>query len=306
MSTSVLTRCALHALDKIAPLRLAEPWDNVGLLLESPVSRPDARRIVLTIDLTPPVLTATLAHPTALLIAYHPPLFKPVSRLILNTHLHSALLRLAGAGVSVYSPHTALDSVTGGINDWLVEGVIPMREDGEPQVEHEAVVSYLDGPIHEQDQGGKGRLVVLRNAISVEELVNMIKRHLGIEYVDLARPLIQRSVRSVAICAGSGGSVLAGVDADVYFTGEMAHHDVLAAVAAGRYVVLCGHTNTERSYLPILASKLRTTLSELAHADACPEDERGECVLLTEEDRRVLENVEVVVCAEDKHPLERM
>ncbi|KAL4064132.1 GTP cyclohydrolase 1 type 2/Nif3 [Scleroderma yunnanense] len=281
MSTSVLTRCALRALDKIAPLRLAEPWDNVCL-----------RSIVLTIDLTPPVLTATLAHPTALLIAYHPPLFKPVSRLILNTHLHSALLRLAGAGVSVYSPHTALDSVTGGINDWLVEGVIPMREDGEPQVEHEAVVSYLDGPIHEQDQGGKGRLVVLRNAISVEELVNMIKRHLGIEYVDLARPLIQRSVRSVAICAGSGGSVLAGVDADVYFTGEMAH--------------VRGHTNTERGYLPILASKLRTTLSELAHADACPEDERGECVLLTEEDRRVLENVEVVVCAEDKHPLERM
>ena len=41
--------------------------------------------------------------------------------------------------------------------------------------------------------------------------------------VDLARPLIQRQIRSVAICAGSGGSVLADVDADVYLTGEMAH-----------------------------------------------------------------------------------
>jgi putative NIF3 family GTP cyclohydrolase 1 type 2 len=30
-------------------------------------------------------------------------------------------------------------------------------------------------------------------------------------------------VRSVAICAGSGGSMLLGVNADVYFTGEMSH-----------------------------------------------------------------------------------
>jgi putative NIF3 family GTP cyclohydrolase 1 type 2 len=30
-------------------------------------------------------------------------------------------------------------------------------------------------------------------------------------------------VHSVAICAGSGGSKLLGVDADVYFTGEMSH-----------------------------------------------------------------------------------
>jgi hypothetical protein len=62
----------------------------------------------------------------------------------------------------------------------------------------------------------------------------------------------------VAICAGSGGSLLLGVDADVYFTGEMSHvglfndhevlgsnlfiyaqHEVLAAVASGRNVILC-------------------------------------------------------------------
>jgi putative NIF3 family GTP cyclohydrolase 1 type 2 len=39
-------------------------------------------------------------------------------------------------------------------------------------------------------------------------------------------------------------------------------HDVLAAVAAGRDVILCGHTNTERGYLPTLASKLTATLKE--------------------------------------------
>ena len=39
---------------------------------------------------------------------------------------------------------------------------------------------------------------------------------------------------------------------------------MLAAVAAGKHVVLCGHSNTERGYLPILAEKLR---AELAQSD---------------------------------------
>ena len=30
-------------------------------------------------------------------------------------------------------------------------------------------------------------------------------------------------IHTVAICAGSGGSMLLGRDADVYFTGEMTH-----------------------------------------------------------------------------------
>jgi putative NIF3 family GTP cyclohydrolase 1 type 2 len=34
-------------------------------------------------------------------------------------------------------------------------------------------------------------------------------------------------VGSVAVCAGSGASVLAGVAADLFVTGEMSHHEVL-------------------------------------------------------------------------------
>ena len=75
---------------------------------------------------------------------------------------------------------------------------------------------------------------------------------------------------SIAICAGSGGSLLGGVDADVYFTGEMAHvrsdklfilrelicfstpqHDVLAALAKDRFVILC------KSDPPILANPVK-------------------------------------------------
>ncbi|KAH7886441.1 NGG1p interacting factor 3 [Phlebopus sp. FC_14] len=308
---SLTTRLALKAMEKIAPLRLAEKWDNVGLLLESPVPRQNANRILLTIDLTPSVLTEALAHPsTSLIIAYHPPIFKPLSALTLSAPLPGALLKLAAAGVSVYSPHTALDSVWGGINDWLARGVGGGGGGQSLGGDDTTSVSILGET--KGDEGGVGRLVVLPRAIPIEELAERIKAHLGIPYVDVAKPMTQNPVRTVAICAGSGGSVVGGVDADVYFTGEMSHHEVLAAVAAGRYVVLCGHTNTERGYLPILASTLRSTLAEFAKQGACTTPSTF-CFyfrsfffffFFAERDEDV--DVDVVVSQTDKHPLQRM
>lgn len=50
-------------------------------------------------------------------------------------------------------------------------------------------------------------------------------------------------IETVAICAGSGSSVLNPVKADLYFTGEMGHHDVLAALAQDTSVILCKALN---------------------------------------------------------------
>ena len=61
---------------------------------------------------------------------------------------------------------------------------------------------------------------------------------------------------SIACCAGSGASVLSGVGADVYLTGELSHHEILDAVSNGHLVILCEHSNTERGYLKLFANKL--------------------------------------------------
>lgn len=71
------------------------------------------------------------------------------------------------------------------------------------------------------------------------------------------------TVKSVAVCAGSGGSILRGVAADVYLSGEMSHHEVLAALASHSSVILCEHSNTERGYLAsILAPHLQSAFAK--------------------------------------------
>jgi len=90
--------------------------------------------------------------------------------------------------------------------------------------------------------------------------------------------------------------MLLGQDADVYFTGEMSHHEVLAAIAAGKHVVLCGHTNTERGYLPILATKLRTELKQFQNTEAFAS--------YLDADQEIVRHLEVHISAEDQHPLQ--
>lgn len=56
-------------------------------------------------------------------------------------------------------------------------------------------------------------------------------------------------ITSIGICAGSGGSVLNGLEVDMLFTGELSHHEALAAIEQDKVVVTAFHSNTERAYL---------------------------------------------------------
>ncbi|KAL4251544.1 GTP cyclohydrolase I type 2/NIF3 family protein [Abortiporus biennis] len=275
-------------------LALAEKWDNVGLLLEAPGVRNNSHRILLTIDLTTAVAEEALKSQTALIVSYHPTIFKPLSSITLSNPLQASILRCAAANISIYSPHTALDSVSGGINDWLGNGISRAHDSSSGDV---GEITFLLGEL-EGGIGGQGRLVTLPEPVSMKEVERRIKEHLGLEHIQVGyRPGESKgapSIHTIAICAGSGGGMLLGTPADVYFTGEMSHHEVLAAVATGHNVVLCGHTNTERGYLPILAEKLTSELQTEA------EDVANSDTALAS----TLRSLEVHVSKEDKHPLQ--
>ena len=70
-------------------------------------------------------------------------------------------------------------------------------------------------------------------------------------------------IRTVGVSAGSGHNVLKGVDADLLFTGELSHHEALAATEKGQCVITLFHSNSERGYLSsVLKEKLTRVLRE--------------------------------------------
>ncbi|MFG0317478.1 MAG: Nif3-like dinuclear metal center hexameric protein [Planctomycetota bacterium JB042] len=265
------------ALDRIAPPGLAEEWDNVGLLVRPSRPRP-VRRAVLTIDLTEPVLDDALARKAELIVAYHPPLFRAVKRLDPAVPHQRVLLRAIEERIAVHSPHTALDAAPGGVNDWLADGLgAGLRRPLERPRDRLRLGPRPAAPAAHGEIAGQGRLVLLDRAVDVATVVRRVKRHLGLRHVRVAAAPAHAGgakIATVALCAGAGGDVLNDVEADLLLTGELRHHDVLAAVAAGRSVVLCDHSNTERGYLPEFAERLRAAVPGLevivAEDDADP------------------------------------
>ncbi|XP_067883525.1 NIF3-like protein 1 [Heterodontus francisci] len=110
---------------------------------------------------------------------------------------------------------------------------------------------------------GMGRLCALREKTSTAAVIRRIKEHLKLAHVRVALGTgrsLDSEVATAAVCAGSGASVLRGVAADLFLTGEMSHHEVLDAVAVGTTVVLCEHSNSERGFLVELRDVLSQSL----------------------------------------------
>ncbi len=117
-SRQVAQVCA--ALERLAPLRLAAEWDNVGLLAGSRAW--PAAKALLAIDLTDAVAQEALAERADVVVAYHPPIFKGIRRVTAEAEAPTGLLaELLAARTSVYALHTALDAAVGGTNDVLLD-----------------------------------------------------------------------------------------------------------------------------------------------------------------------------------------
>jgi dinuclear metal center YbgI/SA1388 family protein len=271
----------VRVLSELAPLQLAAEWDNVGLLLEPARVRP-VQRVLLTIDLTEAVLREAVQQRSDLIVAYHPPIFAGVKRLTQSTALERALLGAIAADIAVYSPHTALDAVSGGVNDWLAEAFGPSELRAIEPAAHSVAPPRLARhrtarrkPGHRQhaDCQGQGRLLRLRRPMRLDVALRRIKRHLGVKHLRLALPQPHpTTITTVALCPGAGGAVLAGVEADLLLTGEMRHHDVLAALARGSAVVLSEHSVSERGYLPRLSRRLRALTGRSLEVRVARED----------------------------------
>lgn len=67
----------LKVLHSYADPSLAEPWDNVGLLIE-PTETKDVSHILLTNDLTEDVMQEAVELQVDMIISYHPPIFAPL------------------------------------------------------------------------------------------------------------------------------------------------------------------------------------------------------------------------------------
>ena len=108
----------VRILDHLAPPRLAESWDNVGLQIGNrdwPV-----KKVWTALDPLPEVVARACENGVDLLVTHHPLFFKPVKHIDCRSPLGRIAEMALSRRLAIFSAHTNLDSVPGGVNDVLV------------------------------------------------------------------------------------------------------------------------------------------------------------------------------------------
>ena len=161
-SSTPTVQSLLDAMDAVAPLALAEEWDNVGLIAG------DARSalrgpVLLTIDLTDGVLSEAEGVGAGAILSYHPPIFHAIKRLVASDARQGLILRALSGGMAVVSPHTSLDAAPGCMSDWLADAVL---EPGQPRsADRRALI-----PRAIEDASGRCKIVTFVPASHVEQV----------------------------------------------------------------------------------------------------------------------------------------
>ncbi len=110
-------RQIVNAIERLAPLSLAEAWDNSGLQIgdmEWPV-----KKILLSLDVSQEVVKEAVRIGAGLIITHHPLIFPKLRTIDLNKTQGRIICDAIKGNISIYSAHTNLDKAKGGVNDQL-------------------------------------------------------------------------------------------------------------------------------------------------------------------------------------------
>jgi dinuclear metal center YbgI/SA1388 family protein len=206
------------------------------------------------LTVTPETVAEAVEHKANLIVAHHPLPFHPVRTITSATTVGRLLLQLIRHSIAVYSPHTAFDSASAGINQHLAIG-LGLQE----------IMPLKPAATGDPDEGA-GRHGLIGEPLTRRELAERTKEFLNIESVRIAGA-VDNNITRVAIACGSGGSFLDAAVAtgcDVLVTGETTFHTCLEAEARGVGLILAGHFASERFALLSLADYLTDQLSSIS------------------------------------------
>lgn len=116
---SVKLNKIIQSIEAVAPEKLSEDWDNVGLQVGS--RQQVINRILLTLDITAEVVKEALAKKVDLIIAHHPFIFNGLKTLSSDWEKGQLIEQLIKNDIAVYVAHTNLDKAEKGLNYYLSE-----------------------------------------------------------------------------------------------------------------------------------------------------------------------------------------
>ena len=223
----------VDALERFAPLPLQDGFDNAGLQVG--LTDADCAGALLCLDVTEEVIDEAIGKGCNLIVSHHPLIFKGLKAIVGNSYVECCLMKAIKHDIVIFSAHTNLDNVSGGVNFKMAEK-IGLK-----------ALQILEPKTGVSPEAGAGVIGELQEP---EEDLCFMKRIKSLFAAGCVKhtAFTGRKIRRVAICGGSGAFLIPSAiehQADVFITGEIKYHDYFGH---GKDILLAeiGHYESEQ------------------------------------------------------------
>lgn len=239
----------VNRMEKFAPSSLKEDFDNVGLMVGD--KNKSVKKVLLALDCTLKVIEEAKEKKVDLIITHHPLIFIKPKTITTDTIQGKKIIELIKNDIALYSSHTNLDAVNGGINEKIAEML---------GLENSMIIdkNRMD------EKAGIGRVGELPKEITLHEFIQEVKSSLSIDNLRVVRG--RETVKKVAVINGSGQDFISkaiSMGADTVVTGDTTYHFAADYKEMGINIIDAGHFNTEWPVFIKVMDKIKSDFSEV-------------------------------------------
>lgn len=236
-------------MEKLAPIELAESWDNVGLMVGE-FDR-TVKKIIVALDINDDVIEEAVEKNADMIITHHPFIFGSIKNINSENVTGRRAIKLIKNNISVYSAHTNLDIAKNGTNDVLAN-ILGVEQT-------EILLKSSD------DINGLGRTGVIKD-VKFSDFIEILKSKLNLEHLVVTGDL-KKIIKKVGLCTGqcSGQDyMIAAKNAgcDLYITGDLRYHEAQFANNIDLCVADITHYGSEVLIVPVLCDYLNMCAKE--------------------------------------------
>ena len=234
-------------IESFAPLSIQESWDNSGLCIGSPDA--EVNSVLLGLDCTSELVDEAIACGADMIVTHHPLIFSGLKKISPEDMVGEAVIKAIKAGISIYAAHTNADKVIAGVSGAMA-----------------AKLALQNVEILSEDGEGTGLGVVgeLPEPMTAQQMVAFVKERFGLQAMRTSK-LIDGEIKKVALCGGSGGSLISAAKAagaQLYLSGDISYHNFFTP--EGFMLMDIGHYESEIEIVDILFSLVKKNFPTFA------------------------------------------
>ena len=232
-----------NELSALYPQSLSCEWDNDGLMCADNLDK-KVNSVLIALDVTQNAIDYAISNGFDVIVSHHPLVFSSQKSLVPYKYTQNKLIMLIKAGVSVFSFHTRLDAVEGGVNDTLCDllGLINVTADPVEPV---------------------GRIAEISKKTDISTFVKNIKTSINTPFVLYNG---ENDVKRVYVVGGDGKDMIGRaleLGADTLLTGRASYNTIIDAKDMGLNIIEAGHFFTENPVCAKIESDIKSINSDI-------------------------------------------